>query len=372
MDERERSCDQDVIRLGSEPQVYAESILTTCRISVVRSATWVSGVSSSDLKRRIEAIMRRDDVHALNGWRKVLLVSVLVTTIGAPLVAGVVTAPRLDAQSPPMPETSPVFEVASVRQNTSPEGFVQLGIEPDGRFTASNMPLRMLIRTAYQLQDAQLMGGPEWISTDRFDVLARAEGNVPLNFPGPGAPAGPLQRMLQSLLAERFRLRVHRETRELPVYAMRLARSDGKLGPQLRPTAIDCEAAMTGARGRGTTSLSPALGERQECGTRLVPGQMSGGGLLMSQFAVSLSQSVQRMVVDRTGLTGNFDIDLAWTPGQMPQGGAQPNAPPLLSIDPNRPSIFAAVREQLGLKLDSTKGPVDVLVIDHVEPPTPD
>ena len=99
---------------------------------------------------------------------------------------------------------------------------------------------------------------------------------------------------------------------------------------------------------------------------------MSGGGLPVSEFARTLSQFVGRVVVDRTGLTGPYDLDLNWTPDQMPQGTLPPGAPPLPPIDPNGPSIFTALQEQLGLKLDSIKGPVDVLVIDRVEPPTPD
>jgi uncharacterized protein (TIGR03435 family) len=351
MDERERSCDQDVLRFGSEPQVYVESILKTCRFSLAGPAACVSGVTGSDLKTRIEAIMCHDANRALQGWKKLLLLTVIMTTIGSPIVAGMLSAPPAGVQLPPASGISPIFEAASVRQNTSPEGFVQLGIQPDGRFTASNVPLRMLIRNAYQLQDAQLIGGPDWISSHRFDVVAKAEGSVPWNFPGPGAPAGPLQIMLQALLAERFHLKVHKETRELPIYAMRLARSDGRLGPQLRPVVVDCAAAMAGARGRGTPSQPPAPGERPRCGTLLVPGRIAGGGLLMSQFVISLSQSVQRIVVDRSGLSGYYDIDLTWTPDQ---------------------TIFAALREQVGLKLDSTTSPVDVLVIDHVEPPITD
>jgi uncharacterized protein (TIGR03435 family) len=129
--------------------------------------------------------------------------------------------------------------------------------------------------------------------------------------------------------------------------------------------------AAAAAGGRDAKSLAPALGERPPCGTRLIPGQIAGGGLLISQLAVSLSLSVHRVVVDRTGLTGYFDVDLMWTPEHMSQGGGAPGAPPP-PIDPNRPSIFTAVQEQLGLKLDSTKGLVDVLVIDHVERPIPD
>jgi uncharacterized protein (TIGR03435 family) len=372
VDERERSCDQDVIRLGSEPRVYAESILQTCRFYIGSPMASVAGVTSSNLGKRIEAIMK-DPGHALNGWRKVLLMSASIVTIAWPLVVGMLSAPRLDAQSPLEAGSGPTFEVASVKQSQSREGFVQLGIQPGGRFTARNVPLRMLIQNAYQLQDSQLIGGPDWVDSDRFDVVAKAAGDVPPTAIGPGRPAGALQLMLQALLAERFNLKVHEETRELPIYALLLARSDGKLGTQLRPAAVDCAAVIASARGRGAQPPSPPQpGEHPQCGMRIGPGQMSGGGLLMSQFAMSLSLFVRRGVVDRTGLTGPFDIELTWTPDQMPQGPPPPGAPPLPPVDPHGPSIFTAVQEQLGLKLDSTKGPVDVLVIDQVEPPIPD
>jgi uncharacterized protein (TIGR03435 family) len=370
MDERERSCDQDVLRFGSEPQVYVESILKTCRFSLAGPAACVSGVTGSDLKKRIEAIMRHNANRALQGWKKLLLVTVIITTIGSPIVAGMLNAPQAGAQLPPASGTSPIFELASVRQSTSPEGFIQLGIQPDGRFTASNMPVRMLIRTAYQLQDAQLIGGPDWIGAERFDVMAKAGSNVSLDFPGFGGAGGALPLMLQELLAERFNLKVHRETRELPIYALLLAESDGKLGPGLRPAAVDCRTAMPAARARSLPIL-PQPGESQICGVRLAHGQLRGGSLLMSQFSMSLSPFVQRVVVDRTGLSGNFDLDLTWRPEQMARGGAVPDTQ-ILPIDPNAPSLFTAVRDQLGLKLDPTIGPVDVLVIDHVEPPIPD
>jgi uncharacterized protein (TIGR03435 family) len=356
--------------LGSKPLVYAESIIKTCRYCLTQSAACVSGVTGSDLKKRIEKIMQGHSGRPLGSWRKALLVSASVVTFGSPLVSGMLNASHRDAQSP-IAGSNPTFEVASVKPNRSPEGFVQLGMQPGGLFTASNVPLRMLIRNAYQLQEAQLIGGPDWIASARFDVRAKAADTVALNLPGPGSPAGPLQLMLQALLSERFNLKVHRETRELPIYELVLARSDGRLGPKLRPAAVDCAAAMTSAQGPNGPSASPTPADYRQCGTRLMPGQLTGAGLLMSHVAMSLSQSVQRIVVDRTGLVGSFDVDLTWAPDQMLYRGTRPDVS-LPSSDPNGPSIFTAMEEQVGLKLESTKGPVEVLIIDDVEPPTPD
>lgn len=286
---------------------------------------------------------------------------------GVPLVltAILVAVASVLAQVP-----RPAFEVASVRPNKSGDGMVRLGIEPGGRFTATNVPLRLLIRNAYQVQDFQLVDAPDWIRSERFDIVAKAEADVP---PGPiGGPPGPMQLMLQSLLAERFKLVLHTEQRELPIYALVLARSDGRLGSQLRPSTVDCVELIKAARGRGGPPPPLAPGERPMCGMRIGPGQLGGGAIPLDTFSGLLSQFVQRVVVDRTGLSGSFDIDLSWTPDQLPQGGPPPGAPPLPPIDPNGPSIFTAVQEQLGLKLESTRGPVDVLVIDGVQRPTPD
>ena len=175
--------------------------------------------------------------------------------------------------------------------------------------------------------------------------------------------------MMQSLLAERFKLAAHTETRQLPIYTLMLAKADGRPGPQLRPSTTDCEALRGQGRGRG--SAPPGPGERPPCGMAMGPGRLISGSTPLSQLIAALSQAVRRVVIDRTNLKGNFDIDLIWTPDQMPAGWPPPgvNVP---AIDPNGPSIFTALQEQLGLKLESQTGPVDVLVIDHVEQPTPD
>jgi bla regulator protein blaR1 len=369
IDEREQACDHDAISHGRDPHVYAESILRTCQFSVEAPLACVAGVTGADLRKRIERIMQGSSNERLSGWKKFSLVAAGIVIVGTPLGLGAVSAAQLKGQS--ADSQAQEFEVASVKRNASGGNFVQLGGDPGGRFTATNVPLKLLIRQAYQLQDSQVVGGPNWINTDRFDIIAKAPG--PLALPAPGGPPGPFQLMMRALLADRFKLAVHTESRELPIYALTLARRDGKTGSQLRPAAVDC-VAIFAARGRGGPPPAPPQpGERPPCGLRLGPGNLSGGGVTMAQLSTTLSQFVQRIVVDRTGLTGNFDIDLTWTPDQLPQGRGEP--PPgvqLPPIDPNGPSIFTAVQEQLGLKLDSQRGPVDVLVIDRVEQPTED
>jgi uncharacterized protein (TIGR03435 family) len=234
--------------------------------------------------------------------------------------------------------------------------------EPGGRFTATNITLRALIGNAYgaplqPLLNNQLVGGPDWIDSEHFDILAKAEGNIP------SGPDSPLPLMIRALLAERFKLAVHNETRELPIYALVMARSDRRIGERIKPSAIDCS-----ARGRGNPPPAPPPpGERPSCGIRFLIGNMAGGGVTMAQFASALSRFVGRPVVEKTELSGGFDIDLKWTPDRLPPP-ASAGAPPFQApVDPDGPSIFTAVQEQLGLKLDPQNGPIDVLVIDRVE-----
>ena len=276
---------------------------------------------------------------------------------------------RGQAGAPAAPDANLTFEVASVKPNKSGENFISFRNQPGGRFSISNAPLREIIRFAYQLQNFQIVGAPEWAASDRFDVVAKAEGDVP---PAPPGSVGPMQIMVRNLLAERFGLKVRNESREMPRYDLVLARSDGRLGPQLSPSTTDCQAIFAAARRGGGPPAPPAPGERPQCGMRIGPGVLAAGAFPLSQLATALSPMVQRIVIDRTGLTGAFDAELKWTPDQLPQGPAPPGAPPLPSIDPNGPSIFTALQEQLGLKLESVRGPVDVLVIESVSQPTPD
>jgi bla regulator protein blaR1 len=261
----------------------------------------------------------------------------------------------IHAQSPAETARS-TFEVATVKPNRSGLPNTNFGLQPGGRFSATNAPLREIIRMAYGVPDLQIVGAPDWIRAERFDIVAKANGNPPVQE---------VLLMLRTLLADRFRLAVHNEKREVPIYALVLARPDRGLGPRLRPAATDCAAIMAAAR----NGVPPPSSNRILCGTRVRPGVLAVGGLTMSGIASAFWPLVSRIVVDRTELQGNFDLDLDFAPDSAAGGQGVSNEPPSVS---QAASIFTAVQEQLGLKLESTRGPVEVLVIDRVEPPTPD
>jgi uncharacterized protein (TIGR03435 family) len=250
-------------------------------------------------------------------------------------------------------------------------------MQPGGRLQAENVPLDMLVRFAYGIQEFQIIGLPDWKNLEHFDINAKAEGNPQA---GPPGVVGPVQKMMQSLLGERFRFVAHFEKREMPVYTLVIARADRKLGPGLRPSSVDCVALAAERARAGLPPASPP-GQPMQCGFRIGPGEMSGGGIPLSQLATSLSNFVQRVVVDRTDLLGSFDLDLKYTldHGMMAQvfgtakAGALAAAPPKdASAASDGPSLFSALQEQLGLKLESSRGPVDVLVVEHVARPSPD
>ena len=219
---------------------------------------------------------------------------------------------------------------------------------------------------AYGMQRYQVLGGPEWAAgTVRFDVMAKA-AVVPSRQQ--------MLQMVQHLLNERFSLRAHRETRELPVYVLNLARDDGRPGKQLTRTMVDCAVIRADrARKEGGDAgylLIPPKGERPACGEIQTarPGGPNGltltyraEGRTMTELSSWLSQYVGRTVLDRTGLMGEFDVEVSFHPGGERAGA------PVEAV-----SIFTAIQEQLGLKLDSSKGPVDVMIIDSAEMPTPD
>ena len=182
------------------------------------------------------------------------------------------------------------------------------------------------------------MGGPDWFDSDRFDIVAKAPDD---------APPEQMLLMMRTLLADRFKLAVHTETREIPVYALVMARSDGKPGPQLRPATVDCAAMLAAARQPGAPPPpSPPAGDRPLCGMRTGPGRMMACGYALADVARNLSSFAGRIVLDKTGLTGTFDLDLTWTPDQIPQGPLPPGAPPHRSE--RAIHLYRACRSSLG------------------------
>jgi uncharacterized protein (TIGR03435 family) len=270
-------------------------------------------------------------------WKKLLLM--------AAGVAALLSTPRSQAQSPSA-NVPPISYVASVKPNNTADARGFSEYLPGGRLTAKAITVRDLLRNAYRIQPYQLVGAPDWISTRRYDIEAKVEDTPPPS----------LQALYRVLLRDRFKLAIRNETRELPVFALVLARNDGKLGPQLVKSTFDCAAYLAGPH------ALPEPGSTPNCSTRINTGFLSGKAISMSQLATSLAPFVSRFTNDKTGLTGIFDVELTWTPEQNSLADA--------TSDTSRPSIFTTLQEQLGLKLISEKGPVDVMVIDHLEEPS--
>jgi uncharacterized protein (TIGR03435 family) len=254
----------------------------------------------------------------------------------------------------------PTFEAASVKPNKSgPRALQRAMLQPGERVTLVNVTPRLMIQMAYP-EATDIIGAPTWIGrpgpsedADRFDVNAKAD--VP-------SSREQLQAMMRSLLADRFKLTAHTEPRETPIFALVLARRDGKLGPKLHPATTDCQTL------RQRTKIRPGVdpcGRLGEVGL----GVMMARGLTLDALGM-LKFDVDRLVENKTGLSGIFDWDLTWTPQVFLQRSFDRDRFP--AIDPDGPSIFTALQEQLGLKLEAQKGSTSVLVIDHIEHPTAD
>ena len=281
--------------------------------------------------------------------RSLVYTSVIRQTVAAVCAAGCFCATAV-AQDPP----AAVFEVVSIKPRIGEPVYAQGPSAPD-RFTWRDVTLSLLIRNAYDLFDFQLIGGPDCIHSRRWDIDAKA----------PRAVLPPERRqMVRRLLQERFALRTHTETRVMPIYELVLARRDGRLGPKIRPATVDCRPFLTGARPRDE---SPKNADG-------IPICMDGGsfrgGLLtpmlhgrpISDLVRTLEAALQRKVVDRTGLTGIYDIELSYVDQSFVGKG--------IGSDDDGPALLTALQEQLGLRLQSTRGPVDVLVVDTASEPT--
>jgi uncharacterized protein (TIGR03435 family) len=339
--ERELCCDDIAVSFSGDVLAYASALADLEASRSPRAAVAANGASLSD---RIARLLGHPRAACSRPG------------ISAAAMLAAVTVAALFAQSGARPK----FEAATVK--VSPEQRSQMVRPMPGRLTA-NASLKLLMQNAYSLQTFQIVGGPGWIESERFQIEATA---------GTNATRAQIFQMLQSLLEERFQLKVHHETREVAVYNLVAAKGGPKLPP---PKDGNCAPApdtpnewaggRMAAPGQGPSSL-PRCGDirvmLESSGAR-----MQGGNVPMRELARTLSMVLGRSVIDKTGYGAPFDITLDFLPDQVTS--AVPPPPPGAPVDPNNPSILVALQEQLGLKLDSARGPVDVLVIDHVERP---
>jgi uncharacterized protein (TIGR03435 family) len=392
--EAERACD-DVVLKSAEQTAYADQLVRLAReLSRRYSGYGLSMASRSDLFERVTAVLNSRQTRGSVGVRRgstIGALALLVVAALAPLQAmaratvearllnprriagyGAALSPSsrsalLNAAHNAMTPTNAVPREADTQsraadESTSVLDYVSVSTNPAGRSGVHRGPLlegnqliaigvqpRWLIFAAYGMSEYQLIGGPDWISQEYVDVIGTVRGP---------AKKEELKSLLRTILEDRFHLVVHRETRDTPVYALVLADPNGPFGPHFQRGAADC-AALRAAAGGGLARTGIP------CGVNLQVGRLAGRGFPMEQLAGWLSRHAGRMVIDRTGLDGVFDFDLTFTPEQLR------NVPPgrFPTVDPDGPSIFTAVQEQLGLKLDPLDSLGDVLVIDRIERP---
>jgi uncharacterized protein (TIGR03435 family) len=380
VEERERACDEAVVSLGSEPQVYAEAILNVCKLYVESPLACVSGVTGSDLKKRIEAIVANRAALQLNFAKKTALALAGFTAVAAPVAIGVMNLPRVRAQA-----AIPKFEVASVRACNGGEsggtakggrgggGGGPQGPSPD-RLTMVCQPLRNFIRTAYVnfaggrrampgRQQWPIEGGPSWIDSERYQINALAEGT-----PGQEVMRGP---MLQALLEERFQLKIRTEIREVPAYALTVAKGGPKLHPFVEGSCFVLDFSKPPAGREPSIPVCTFRMVKDAKPNAPVEWEVHGGTL--DDLAEALSNDLDRIVINKTGISGKYDYQMEFGADETTAGLNMLRGPdgPVVSPDPTGGlSIFTAIQQQLGLKLESAKGPKQFLVVEKAERPT--
>jgi uncharacterized protein (TIGR03435 family) len=346
IDERERACDQDVLEQAARAD-YAESILNVCKWYYESPLPCVSGITGADLRARVESVLRGERPAPLGAGRRGVLAGALAAAIAVPIVLGVVTAPIIFAQATNsflgMATTAnKSFEVATVKRSQPDQQGGRLGPPGRGSISIVNLPLRGIITQSFRTQRWMVFGGPDWISDERFDIVGKG--------PDPSATNPEVWEMMRSLLIERFHLKYHVEEREMPVFALTVGKNGHKLIP--------------GEKGRCAQEIK----EGKNCGDILVPPFGTGiYNMPIGALVTGMAGRAGRPVVDRTGLTGKYDINLSWMPENMTQ--AQLLEIPK-EIRPEEVTIFEAVERQAGLKLEPSRAMMPVLVIDSVDHPT--
>jgi bla regulator protein BlaR1 len=356
VEERERACDEAVLQMGNDPQDYAGGIVTVCEFYLKSPLVCASGVTGSDLKRRVETIMLNRAADSMTTGRKLLFLGgVLAVTV--PLIVGVMNAPPIRAQERAKPVEQPVatsalpeFEVASIKPSP-PDSNLKVDFAAGGKLFITHASLRFLIKIAYDIGDDQLAGGPGWIGSKRFDLAAvpdRPLGGDPKNM----APDQilvfhkPVRLRLQRLLADRFQLELRRESTPMPIFALVAAKG----GPK-------------------NLTVTKSTGDPQ---LKFGNGVLNAVGVDMATLAKFLSEGqTGRPVADMTDLKDKYDFHLEWAPDTSrnslpPDSGANQQPSDMGGV-----SIFTALQQQLGLKLDARTDAADRLVVVRAEPPSP-
>ena len=331
--------------------------MTLCWRSVETPLMSVAGVGGADLKARINAILANRIGLSLTLSKGIVLAAAAVVSLVVPIATGATDAALSAAQLPaaPGPPVDPEtrFEVASIKPS-DPSAVPQMSMSP-GRYNVAGVRVQGIISDALRVPSNRIIGLPDWSLKERYTIEAKAPEGTP------STDERAMFVMLTNLLKDRFRMATHTETREMPVYNLVFARNDKRFGPAFMESSAECRAA-----GR----IGPS-----ECeSVRINPGGTASlSGVRMDMIAQILTPYVGRPVIDKTGLTGYYNVTLKWTPEVGSASLAPPGLPPgTLPLDPDAPNLFTAVQEQLGLKLENGRAPLDVVVIDSVEHPTPD
>jgi len=380
IEEREQACDEAVVRIVKQPASYAEGLLKACRFCVESPLLCNAGITGADLNRRLQKIMT-SRAEKLNRNRKLVLALVGSCVALGPVVFGMMLFNPSHAQILHANGPRPSFEVATIKPSKSDEMPSILWDRRDGRMSATHISVRALIKSAYNIRaplDDQLVGGPAWLDRDTFDVEGKADASTvaSMNKLSLMDSLQQFQLMLQSLLEDRCQLKLNATMQQLPAYRLVVAKG----GPKLKTVDVPDEVAGSRMPPPPPPPPPPANGAAPTVGqpkggpfpgiNQTGPNQVTGTAVRMSWFAdwlLSQEQDGDRLVVDQTGLKGNYDFVLNGVSVRTPS--APPGATPAQQ-DELTVSMFTALKEQLGLKVIPIKAPLEVLVIEHVDKPS--
>ncbi|HZP06022.1 MAG TPA: M56 family metallopeptidase [Terracidiphilus sp.] len=381
-EERERACDERVIEQNARPEAYAESILKVCAFCMEPATPCVSGVSGADLKERILRIMTRRSGVALSSAGKCALSATALLILAAPLGFGVLRgqAPASTTASPQSSVTTPLpkYEVASIKPAPAGDNKHMIMMRPDG-ISLGGVEVQTILQLAFGVEPDRIVSAPKWVQSNRYDFEAKV---APEDAPKVDKLKMEQRRaMLLPLLEERLNLKYHHETRELPMYVLVVAKGGPKLTeskPGEPMPFSDGHIAVAGPPSGGPGSMDgpSRMGNKGIVGEGMMmrPGAIQSHGGNIDFLTHALSGILGRTVADKTGLTGKYDFSLNWTPDTSMRNalGGPELGPPNgeAPVDESGPTLFTALEEQLGLKLESQKGSVDVIVIDHIDPPS--